>query len=64
MVQPPAKAIRHRLALSREVFAVCFGIPIATLVSWERNEAEPTATETAYLRLIARNPAAGRLVPA
>ena len=35
-----------------------------TLRAWERHEAEPTPAETAYLRLIEREPERAKLLPA
>jgi putative transcriptional regulator len=50
------KRIRHKLGMSREIFAATYGVPLDTLVAWERHTAEPTPTELAYLRLIEREP--------
>ena len=60
MGRPLAKVVRHQLRMTREDFAAAYGIPLATLVRWERLEAEPTATELSYLKLIARNPEAAK----
>ena len=61
--RPPslAKKVRHKLHLGRDSFAVAYGIPLDTLRAWERHEAEPTATEMAYLKLIEREPELARL---
>jgi putative transcriptional regulator len=60
-----AKVVRHGLRLSREDFAATYGIPLDTLIAWERGHAEPTPSETAYLTLIAREPEIARIpVPA
>ena len=64
MKRPLAKVVRQRLEMSREEFAAAFGIPLDALIAWERQQAEPTPTELAYLRLIERNPEAAKLVPA
>ena len=64
MGRPLAKQVRHKLRMSREEFAVSYGIPLDALIAWERQQADPTATERAYLRLIERNPEAAKLVPA
>ena len=63
--RPPAlaKRIRHKLRMGRETFAATYGIPLETLVAWERNEAEPTPAELAYLRLIEREPERAKLAP-
>ena len=59
----PVKALRWRLNMSQEEFAAAFGIPLATLKSWERRTVVPSETESAYIRLIERNPEAAKLVP-
>lgn len=50
------KLVRRKLGMSRESFAAAYGIPLDTLDAWERHEANPTAVEEAYLRLIEREP--------
>ncbi len=62
--RPLAKVVRHKLRMSQEEFAAAYGIPLDALAAWERRQAEPTATEVAYLRLIERNPEAARLLAA
>ena len=42
--------------MSRQAFAATYGIPLDTLLAWERLKAQPTEVETAYLRLIERAP--------
>jgi putative transcriptional regulator len=61
-MQPVSRArfVRRKLALSLDQFADRYGIPIATLRSWERHETEPTVTEAAYLDAILRAPEAVR----
>ena len=59
-----AKVVRHSVHLSQENFAAAYGIPLETLKSWERHDAEPTPAEMAYLRLIEREPERARLAPA
>ena len=56
----PARFLRQQLRMTIEAFATAYDIPVATLRAWERHEAEPTAVELAYLRAIAREPAAMR----
>jgi putative transcriptional regulator len=56
MGRPIAKVIRQKLGLSREAFSSAYGIPLAALERWERQQAVPTETEEAYLRLIERRP--------
>ncbi len=52
----PAFKLRRKLRMSREEFADAYGIPLETLVAWERHRAEPSEVELAYLRLIERAP--------
>jgi putative transcriptional regulator len=54
--RPLCKIVRNRLGLTREAFATAYGIPLETLVAWERHEAEPTPAEMSYLHLIEREP--------
>ena len=55
---PRIKIIRRALGLSQEVFATRFAIPLGALRDWEQGRKEPDAAARAYLRVIARNPAA------
>ena len=55
---PRVKIIRRVLGLSQEEFAARFAIPPGTLRDWEQARKEPDAAARAYLRVIARNPAA------
>ena len=52
------RLIRRALGLSQEDFAARFAIPLGTLRDWEQGRKEPDAAARAYLRVIARNPAA------
>ena len=63
--RPPmlTKVIRNTLRMTRQTFSEIYGIPMGTLRAWERHEAEPTPAETAYLRLIEREPERAKLVP-
>ena len=64
--RPPAlsKVIRQKLGMTRQRFTDVYGIPVEAQQAWERNEAAPTATEIAYLRLIERAPDLARLTAA
>ncbi len=55
--------LRQQLGLSREDFAKRYMVPLGTLQVWERGTDTPDAVASAYLRLIAADPAgiAGRL---
>ena len=55
---PRVKIIRRVLGLSQEEFAARFAIPLGKLRDWEQARKEPDAAARAYLRVIARNPAA------
>src|SRR5689334_19042728 len=46
--------VRLKLRMDREAFAAAYRIPLETLRAWERHQAEPSAVELAYLRLIER----------
>ena len=64
MGRSQAKVVRHKLKMSREDFAATYGIPLDTLLAWERLETKPSAAESAYLTLIEREPERAKLVPA
>ena len=55
---PRVFVIRRALRLSQEEFAAKFHIPLGTLRDWEQSRKEPDAAARAYLKVIARNPAA------
>jgi putative transcriptional regulator len=55
---PRVRAIRRAFRLSQEEFAAKFHIPLGTLRDWEQGRKEPDAAARAYLKVIARNPAA------
>ncbi len=61
--RPLSKVVRNKLRMTRQTFGETYGIPLDTLSAWERHEAEPTPVETAYLRLIEREPERAKLVP-
>ncbi len=52
------QALRLRLKLTQEQFAVRFGIPLDTLQNWEQKRGIPDVTHMAYLRSIERAPEA------
>ena len=60
----PARYIRQKMGMSHRKFAEAYGIPLETLLTWERHEAEPSAVELAYLQAIERNPDIALNVPA
>lgn len=53
-----AKAIRQKTGLSQVEFARRFAIPKRTLQDWEQRRRLPDQTAQAFLRVIAREPAA------
>jgi putative transcriptional regulator len=55
---PQVKIIRRALGLTQEEFAARYGIPLGTLRDWEQGRTEPDQPARAYLRVIAKEPAA------
>jgi len=53
---PDVKAIRERLKMSQNEFAMVYRIPVGTLRNWEQGLRHPDAPAAAYLRVIARHP--------
>jgi putative transcriptional regulator len=49
-------ALRRRLGLTREQFAIRFGLEVETLRNWELGRREPDATARSYLRAIENDP--------
>jgi putative transcriptional regulator len=52
------RALRERLNLTREQFAVRYGLEVETLRNWETGKREPDTTARSYLRAIANAPEA------
>ena len=52
------RALRERLGLTQEQFALRFAIDLDALQNWEQGRREPEPTVVAYLRVIERDPAA------
>jgi putative transcriptional regulator len=52
------RALRERLALTREQFAIRYGLEVETLRNWETGKREPDTTARSYLRVIANAPEA------
>ena len=50
------RALRDRLKLTQEQFALRFAIDLDTLQNWERKRRKPDSAVQAYLRVIARSP--------
>jgi putative transcriptional regulator len=53
---PDVRAIRRKLRMSQQEFAVAFRIPLPTLKGWEQGRRHPDAPAAAYLQAIARKP--------
>ncbi len=50
------RALRERLELTREQFAIRYGLEVETLRNWETGKREPDTTARSYLRAIANAP--------
>lgn len=51
-----AKAVREKLGLSQEQFALQFNLDLDTVRNWEQGRHQPDRASTSYLRVIARRP--------
>jgi putative transcriptional regulator len=52
------KAIRDKLGLSQEEFALRYGLEVASLRNWEQGRTQPELAVRALFRVIERNPEA------
>ena len=50
------RELRERLDLTREQFAIRYGLEVETLRNWETGKREPDTTARSYLRAIANAP--------
>ena len=50
------KALRQRLGMTQEAFALAFHLPITTLRDWEQRRSKPDAPARALLLAIERDP--------
>jgi putative transcriptional regulator len=50
------RALRERLRLTREQFAIRYGLEVETLRNWETGKREPDTTARSYLRAISNAP--------
>jgi DNA-binding transcriptional regulator YiaG len=59
------RAIREKMEMSQEQFAVEFGLEVATVRNWEQGRSEPDTAARNFLMMIAKNPGAVRqaLIP-
>ncbi|MGH7211437.1 MAG: helix-turn-helix domain-containing protein [Acetobacteraceae bacterium] len=59
-VEPPkrvdVRGLRERLRLTREQFAVRYGLEVETVRNWETGKREPDTTARSYLRAISNDP--------
>jgi putative transcriptional regulator len=53
---PDVKAIRKKLRMSQQDFALAYRIPLATVKNWEQGRRTPDAPAAAYLLAIRRRP--------
>ncbi len=51
-------ALRGKLGLTQEMFALRFGISVKSVRNWEQGTRQPERPARAYLAVIARNPRA------
>ena len=54
------RAIRGRLGMTQEAFALAFGFSVNTLRHWEQGKRQPEGPTRAYLLVIDRDPEAVR----
>lgn len=58
-ITPPSiKAIRKKLNLSQNDFALMIGISLGTLQNWEQGRREPDGPAKALLKIASKNPKA------
>lgn len=50
------KALRERLGVSQEAFALRYGLDVATLRNWEQGRTQPDGPAAVLLQLIERDP--------
>lgn len=53
---PDVRSLRTRLGLTREAFALRYGLEIETVRNWETGKREPDRTARSYLQAIANRP--------
>lgn len=53
---PDVQAIRERLRMSQEVFAVTIGVPVATVRNWEQRRTGIAPAARTLLRILEREP--------
>jgi len=53
---PEVKAIRERMGVSQEKFAVVLGVSKRTVENWEQGRRHPTGTARTLLRIVEADP--------
>ncbi len=51
------RAVRDRLGLTQEQFALRYGLDLAALRNWEQGRTQPETAVRSYIRVIEHNPA-------
>jgi putative transcriptional regulator len=54
--EPEVKAIRERLGVSQDKFAVILGVSKRTVENWEQGRRHPTGAARSLLRIVAADP--------
>jgi putative transcriptional regulator len=58
-IEPPEiKAVREKLNVSQNEFALMIGVSVRTLQNWEQGRRRPEGPAKALLRIASRNPSA------
>ncbi|MEW8287298.1 MAG: NadS family protein, partial [Candidatus Thiodiazotropha endolucinida] len=53
---PEVKAIRHRLGVSQEKFAIILGVSKRTVENWEQGRRHPTGAARSLLKIVEADP--------
>jgi putative transcriptional regulator len=56
--EPDPRAIRNRLGLTQEAFALLLGVPLSTLRNWEQGRRAPSGPALRLLQVAERHPEA------
>ena len=54
--QPDVRGIRERIGLTREQFALRYGLEVETIRNWESGKRDMDAAARSYLKVIANDP--------
>lgn len=55
---PEIKAVREKLSVSQNEFAMMIGVSVRTLQNWEQGRRQPEGPAKALLRVASKNPGA------